>query len=116
MAQHILPEHLDELEAKGRELFATATGMAGQYTLMLEGGPEANEIATKVQAMVLAIDGLLTGSELGEGLVMIALGAASGCALGKCVGDRRILMQGFKDQMGRSLAEVTQAMEPQGTA
>lgn len=117
MAQHIAEHHLEELEAKGRDLFELAASIAPQYTLLdPDASPEANEIALNVQALCLAINGLLTGAGLNEGQTIVGLGAACGAALGKCNADRRVLLSGFKDQFSRSLAEVTQAMEPQGTA
>jgi hypothetical protein len=117
MAMHIKPEHLDELEQKGRELFDLALAMSPQYTLMdADTAPEANDMAVRIQAIVLAINGLLTAAAQPEGVTIVGLGAACGLSLGRCVGDRRILLRGFKEQFSRALDEITHEMEPRGTA
>lgn len=117
MAQHVAEAHLEELEAKGRELFELAMSISPQYTLLdAAASPEANETAVRIQALVLAVNGLLTGAAQNEGVTIVGLGAACGCAMGKCIGDRRVLFSGFQNQFKRSLEEVTEAERPRGTA
>jgi hypothetical protein len=117
MAQVIRNEDLEALEAAGKELFDLAMSMAERYTLLdVSVAPEANEVAVKVQALVLAANGLLTGAAQSEGITIVGLGAACGCALGKCIGDRRVLFAGFQDQFKRALDEVREADRPKGTA
>ena len=117
MAQVIREEDLAALEEKGQELFALAMSMAERYTLLdASVSPEANDVAVRVQSIVLAVNGLLTGAAQAEGVTIVGLGAACGCALAKCMGDRRVLFAGFQDQFKRALDEVREADRPKGTA
>lgn len=117
MAQHVAAEDLDSLIEIANELYAVALAMAPKYSLLAEeDGPQASEMAVRIQASVMAFNALLTAAQLNEPLTMIALGSVCGTALATCQGDRRMLFQALQTQFARVLAEATQSMQPVGTA
>lgn len=117
MAKVIDPAVFSELTQLAAPLIERAITAAPDLSFITEDADEGTRITSlKVTALVIAFDALLAVLRPDELTMILALGTVAGTQVAQCQSDRRRVLGAFEAQMSRSLAEVTRAITPQGTA
>lgn len=118
MAQILSAETMERVNVAAQELARVANEEAAVLTFTGDGATdEGVEQARAVNAVVIAVSGILQTMPLNQLGVIVAMASTYGTVLGQCEGDRNLLHKAFQRQVAATLAEIAAArMKPMGTA